>query len=343
MARITMADAHGLVAAALQAAGANAAMAQATAQALVLAEAQGLASHGLSRVSQYSAHLRNGRVNGAATPTLIKSKGAAAVVDAQEGLAFAACAFAVNEAVARAREFGISVVGVTNSHHCGAVIDHLRAAAEAGMVGLGFANSPSAMPAAGGKHPIFGTNPIAAIFPRRGDALPLMIDLSLSEVARGKLMVAAKDGKAIPAGWALDAQGNSTTDPKAGLEGSMLPFGTGAPAGPGAASSPKGAMLALVVELLVTALIGANFGFEASSFFVDEGNRPRIGQTFIVIDPDALAGREGFLDRVEVLVREMLVDDGVRLPGARREALLAKAKTEGLVIGDALLGSLRNA
>ena len=333
MARISMDDARGLVAVALQAAGANAAMAQATARALVLAEAQGLASHGLSRVAQYAAHLRNGRVNGAATPTVIKSKGAAALVDAQEGLAFAACELAVREAVARARKFGISVVGVTHSHHCGVVIDHLRVAAEAGMVGLGFANSPAAMPAAGGKHPIFGTNPIAAIFPRRGDALPLMIDLSLSEVARGKLMVAAKEGKAIPIGWALDAQGNPTTDPKAGLEGSMLPIG--------ATSSPKGAMLALVVELLVTALIGANFGFEASSFFVDAGNRPRIGQTFIVIDPDALAGREGFLDRVEVLVREMLVDDGVRLPGARREALLRAAQANGIDVPDAVLQSLQ--
>ena len=333
MARITMEDARGLVAAALQAAGANTAMAQATARALVLAEAQGLASHGLSRVAQYSGHLKNGRVNGSAVPTVVKSKGAAAVVDAQEGLAFAACELAVKEAVARAREFGISVVGVTNSHHCGVVVDHLRVAAQAGMVGLGFANSPAAMPAAGGKHPIFGTNPIAAIFPRRGDAVPLMIDLSLSEVARGKLMVAAKDGKAIPIGWALDAQGNPTTDPKAGLEGSMLPIG--------AASSPKGAMLALVVELLVTALIGANFGFEASSFFVEAGNRPRIGQTFIVIDPDALAGREGFLDRVEVLVREMLVDDGVRLPGARREALLVNARTDGLDVGDVLLKALQ--
>ena len=333
MARISMQDAHARVAAALQAAGANEAMAQATARALVLAEAQGLASHGLGRVTQYAGHLRNGRVNGVATPTVIKSKGAAAVVDAQEGLAFAACELAVREAVARAREFGISVVGVTHSHHGGVVVDHLRVAAEAGMVGLGFANSPAAMPAAGGRHPIFGTNPIAAIFPRRGDALPLMIDLSLSEVARGKLMVAAKEGKAIPAGWALDAQGNPTTDPRAGLEGSMLPIGS--------VSSPKGAMLALVVELLVTALIGANFGFEASSFFEDAGNRPRIGQTFIVIDPDALAGREGFLDRVEVLVREMLVDDGVRLPGARREALLRQAQANGIDVPDAVLQSLR--
>jgi (2R)-3-sulfolactate dehydrogenase (NADP+) len=264
----------------------------------------------------------------------VGGRGAAALVDAREGLAFRACELAVAEAIRRAREFGISIAGVTNSHHCGVVVDHLRPVAEAGLVGLGFANSPAAMPAAGGRHPIFGTNPVAAIFPRRG-AAPLMIDLSLSEVARGKLMVAAKEGRAIPAGWALDASGAPTTDPKAGLEGSMLPIG--------AVSSPKGAMLALVVELLVTALIGANFGFEASSFFVDAGNRPRIGQTFVVIDPGALAGREAFLDRIEVLVREMLVDDGVRLPGERREALRRRAETEGLEVGDALLKSLRAA
>ena len=342
MAQISLLDARTLVTAALRSAGANAAMAEATARALVLAEAQGLASHGLSRVAQYSAQLRNGRVNRDASPVVVNGRGGAAVVDAQEGLAFAACELAVAEAIRRAGEFGVSFVGVTRSHHAGVIVDHLRAVAEAGMVGLGFANSPAAMPAAGGKHPIFGTNPIAAVFPRRPDAAapagtrdPLLIDLSLSEVARGKLMVAAKEGKPIPLGWALDAQGQPTTDPKAGMEGSMLPIG--------AISSPKGSMLALVVELLVTALIGANFGFEASSFFVDEGNRPRIGQAFIVIDPGALAGREAFLDRLEVLLQEMLVDDGVRLPGARREALRRRAEHNGIQVADALLATLRSA
>ena len=186
------------------------------------------------------------------------------------------------------------------------------------------------MPAAGGRHPIFGTNPVAAVFPRRG-ADPLMIDLSLSEVARGKLMVAAREGRAIPEGWALDAAGNPTTDPKAGMAGSMLPIG--------AVSSPKGAMLALVVELLVTALVGSQFGYEASSFFVDEGNRPRIGQAFIVIDPGALAGSDSYLDRVEVLIAEMLKDDGVRLPGARREALRQRAAADGLEVPESLIAS----
>lgn len=329
---LSLQEARQVVTETLRAAGANEAMATATARALVLAEAQGLGSHGLGRVAQYATHLRNGRVNGDAMPTLRREKGAAVLIDAHEGLAFAACEMAVAEAIARARDFGIAIAGVTDSHHCGVVVDHLRAVADAGMVGLGFANSPAAMPAAGGRHPIFGTNPVAAVFPRRG-ALPLMIDLSLSEVARGKVMVAAKQGRPIPPGWAVDRDGQPTTDAQAALEGSMLPIG--------AASSPKGAMLALVVELLVTALIGAQFGFEASSFFEDAGNRPRIGQTFIVIDPGALAGSASYLDRVEVLVTEMLRDDGVRLPGARREDLRRRAEAEGIEVPEALLAQWR--
>ena len=319
------------VAAALQAAGASPAMARSTAKALVMAEAQGIGSHGLSRVAQYSTHLRNGRVAGAAVPVVRSRHGAAVVVDAAEGLAFPACDLAIEEAIAVARSHGLAFVGVVRSHHCGVVVDHLRAVAAAGMVGLGFANSPAAMPAAGGKHPIFGTNPVAAVFPRR-DADPLMIDLSLSEVARGKVMVAAKKGEPIPLGWAVDVNGQPTTDAQAALAGSMLPIG--------AATSTKGAMLALVVELLVTALIGANFGFEASSFFVDEGNRPGIGQAFLVIDPGALAGREHFLDRLELLVREMQQDQGVRLPGARRETLRRQAQQDGIEVAETTWAAL---
>lgn len=322
------------VAAALQAAGATVPMAQATARALVLAEAQGLGSHGLSRVGQYATHLRNGRVNGAAVTRVLQRKGGALVIDAEEGLAFPACTLAVQEAMAAAREHGIAIAGVVRSHHCGVVVDHLRPVAAAGLVGLGFANSPAAMPAAGGRHAVFGTNPVAAVFPRSGTD-PLMIDLSLSEVARGKVMVAAKEGQPIPVGWALDADGQPTTDAQAALAGSMLAIG--------AASSSKGAMLALVVELLVTALIGAHFGFEASSFFVDEGNRPGIGQAFIVIDPGALAGSSHYLARVEVLVAEMLRDEGVRLPGARREALRRRAEEQGLDVPDTLLATWTSA
>jgi len=251
---------------ALTRAGANAEMAAATARALVYAEARGLASHGVSRVPQYAAHLANGRADGSAQPAIVRAKGGAVLIDGQCGLAFPACARAIAEAIARAREFGVAFAAVTNSHHFGAAAYHLEPVGAAHMVGLALTNSPAAMAAPGGRLPLFGTNPIAAIFPRRAPPA-LVVDLSLSEVARGKLMVAAKEGKAIPLGWALDRHGHPTTDPKAGLEGTMLPMG-----------GAKGAMLALVVELMVTTLSGAAFGFEASSFFVDEGNRPRIGR-----------------------------------------------------------------
>ncbi len=332
MANLSLQEAQDLVVKALRLAGAGETMALSTARALVRADAQGLASHGLSRVPQYASHLRNGRADGKAQAAVIKEKAAALLVDARQGLAFPACDLAIAKGIEVAGKLGVCFVGVTNSHHCGVVVDHLRVAAQAGLVGLGFSNSPAAMPAAGGRHPVFGTNPVAAVFPRRGQE-PLLIDLSLSEVARGKLMVAAKEGQPIPLGWALDANGQPTTDPKAGMSGSMLPLG--------AVSSPKGSMLALVVELLVTALIGAHFGFEASTFFEDEGNQPRIGQAFILIDPGALAGSGAYFDRLEVLITEMLTDPDVRLPGARRIDLERRAQTAGITIPDPLNNQLR--
>jgi (2R)-3-sulfolactate dehydrogenase (NADP+) len=304
-------------------------MAESTARALVAADAQGLASHGVARVPQYAAHLRLGRVDGGATATVTAAKGGAVLVDAADGLAFPACALAVAEAIARARSHGVAFAGVTNSHHFGLASYHLGPVAEARMVGLAFGNSPSAMPAWGGKRALFGTNPIAAVFPRRGHP-PIVVDLSLSEVARGKLMVAAREGKPIPPGWALDKAGDPTTDPKQGLEGMMLPAG-----------GVKGAMLALVVELLCCALTGAHLGFEADSFFADAGNRPRIGQAFIVVDPGALAGDAVYGERVETLVRAMLRDAGVRLPGYRRNDLADKAAAEGIELPGTLLAELR--
>lgn len=327
MAHLSLEAATHLATQALRSAGASEAMALSTAKALIRADAQGIPSHGLSRIPQYAAHLRNGRADGEAVPIVKRHKGAAVLIDAGQGLAFPACDLAISTAIATAKEMGVCFVGITNSHHCGVLVDHLRAVAEAGMVGLGFANSPAAMPAAGGKHPVFGTNPVAAVFPRK-NADPLMIDLSLSEAARGKVMLAAKEKQPIPPGWALDAQGRPTTDAQAALDGSMLPIG--------AVSSPKGAMLALVVELLVTAVTGAQFGFEASSFFTDEGNQPRIGQAFIVVDPGALAGTDAYFERMEILISEMLRDDGVRLAGARRIALEVKAQQTGVTIPDTL-------
>jgi (2R)-3-sulfolactate dehydrogenase (NADP+) len=315
---------HDLARRALMGAGADVDMADATAAALVYADARGLAAHGVARVPQYAAHLQNGRADGHARPRVVVAKGGATLIDAGSGLAYAACALAVAEAIRRAVALGVAFSAVTNSHHFGVAGYHLEAVAASGLVGLAFGNSPAAMPAAGGKRPIFGTNPVAAIFPRPR-AAPVLIDLSLSATARGKLMLAANEGQPIPLGWALDKEGKPTTDPRAGLEGSMLGLG-----------GAKGALLALVVELLVTTLSGAAMGFEATSFFVDAGNRPRLGQAFLVIDPAALAGRAVYDERVEALLAVMTAEPEVRLPGARRQALALQAAREGVAIPAAL-------
>jgi (2R)-3-sulfolactate dehydrogenase (NADP+) len=314
---------------ALERSGATPAMASATAAALVAAELDGIPSHGASRIPQYCGHVKNGRATGSAVPRVVRERGGACLVDAGGGLAFEACALAVREAIARARANGVAFASVANSNHFGVAAYHAEPIAAAGLVGLAFGNSPAAMPMWGGKRALFGTNPIAAAFPRRG-APPMVIDLSLSEVARGKLMVAAREGKAIPLGWALDKDGNPTTDPKAGLEGMMVPAG-----------GAKGAMLALAVELLVCGLSGSAFGFESDSFFVEAGRPTRIGQAFLAIDPDALAGREVFLERVETLVSAMLADSGVRLPGDRRRANRDRIARDGIELAPDLAAKIR--
>ncbi|MFM2148198.1 MAG: hypothetical protein RLZZ187_504 [Pseudomonadota bacterium] len=337
MPRLSLDDARSLACAALERAGANPRMAAATATALVAAEAEGQSGHGLSRVAQYAAFLRNGRADGAAEPAIIAERGGAVLVDARHGLAYPALNLAVEEVAARAVAHGIAFAGITNSHHSGAMGLPVAALARRGLVALAFTNSPAAMPVPGGRRALMGTNPVAAAFPRRptppgkpggdpGVADPLVIDMALSEVARGKIMVAAKEGRPIPEGWALDAEGQPTTDARAALSGAMLAMG-----------GTKGALLALVVELLCVALTGAAFGFEADSFFEEDGNRPRLGQAILVVDPGALAGQGVYLDRIEALLDAMQADPDVRLPGSRRAGLAARATAEGIEVPAALL------
>jgi (2R)-3-sulfolactate dehydrogenase (NADP+) len=323
MPQLSLAELDRLVARALQNAGASPAMAQATAAALVAAEAEGLSGHGLSRVALYCQHLKEGRASGDAQPKLVREKGATCLIDAGGGLAFEAAAMAAREAIARARAHGVAFVGVRNSHHFGAAAYHLVPVANAGLVGMAFTNSPAAINAWGGKRAFFGTNPIAAVFPRR-DTAPIVIDLSLTEVVRGKIMLHAKEGKPIPLGWALDRNGQPTTDPQAALTGSLAAIG-----------GVKGTMLALMVELLCVALTGAAFSFENDSYF-EPGGKPDIGHAVIAIDPATLAGMDTYYAKLETLVDAMLRDEGVRLPGARRELAAAKARAAGIELSDAL-------
>jgi len=317
-----------LAARALRKAGASPASARVTADALVTADMEGLATHGVSRVALYVQHLKEGRANGKARPVVAKRKGATALIDAAGGLAFPAAGLATREAIKRAKRYGVAFVGVTNSHHFGAAAYHLAALADAGLAGIALTNSPAAINAWGGRKAFYGTNPIAAIFPRR-DLAPIVIDLSLTEVVRGKIMLYAKEGKPIPLGWAVDRDGNPTTDAQAALTGSLAAIG-----------GLKGTMLAMMVELLCVAVTGAAFSYENDTYF-EPGNAPRIGHAFIAIDPDALAGAESYYARVEEMIAHLLVDEGVRLPGARRQQMTASAREQGVTVSEGVLAELQ--
>ena len=311
---------------ALEKAGANPVMAEAAARHLLRAEEHGLPTHGMSRVPFYCGFLKNGRADGAARPKMISDRAAVCLIDNRDGLPYESAAWAIEEVIQRARRNGIAFAGITNSAHVGVLGIHLLPVAAAGMVGVAFTNSPAAIPAWGGKTALFGTDPVAFAFPREsGD--PLVIDLALTTVVRGKIMMAMQKGEKIPEGWALDRNGKPTTDPKEAIErGSLFPIG-----------GAKGAMLALSFELICAALTGSSIGPEADSFFSDQGNKPRIGHAFLAIDPGALAGRERYLERVETVVTAMLKDEGVRLPGARRFASERRLRAEGIEIADDLM------
>lgn len=329
--RLSFEAAEALAAAALRAAGAGAEAARHTARALARADLDGIASHGLSRVPAYAAQLRAGKVKGDAVPAVARPAHAAVAIDAADGLAYPAIAAAVAWTASLLPQNGVVAAGVRNSHHAGALglfVEDL--AREAGAFAIAFTNSPAGIAPAGSGTPLFGTNPIAFACPMAGRD-PLVIDLSLSVVARGKIMVAAQKGEPIPEGWATDAAGKPTTDAKAALAGAMLPIG-----------GAKGAALVLMVELLTAALTASHAGFEASSFFDDKGGPPRIGQLFLAIRPGAVgADADAVAARVAAITGRMLAEPGVRLPGDRRLAVRARQRAEGIPYPSALLAELR--
>jgi len=190
-----------------------------------------------------------------------------------------------------------------------------------------FANTPPAMAFWGATTPALGTNPIAFAAPRQS-AAPLVIDMALSQVARGKVVAASASGRPIPEGWALDAEGRPTTDADAALAGSLLPMG-----------GAKGAALALMVEVFAAALTGARFGFEATSFFEAQGEPPGVGQLLLALDPGPLSGGR-YAERVGMLTDMLETSDGARLPGASRLARRRQAAGEGLSVDPLLHADL---
>lgn len=326
MAVLSLRDAEDLVVRALARARTNEGNAMSVARALVAAEADGLKGHGLTRVPSYAAQAKVGKVDGLARPTFARPRPGLIAIDAANGFAFPALELATAKLPEIARGQGIATAAISRSHHCGAAGHTVERLAEAGLVGLMFANTPSAIAPWGGSKPVFGTNPVAFACPLEGRA-PIVIDLSLSKFARGNIITAKQRGEKIPEGWALDESGEPTTDPDAALRGTMVPAG-----------EAKGTALALMVELLAAGLTGANFAAEASSYLDAKGPPPGTGQLLIAFDPSAFGSNA--VSRFALLASSIEAQEGARLPGARRLAARKKAAAEGLNVADALLAEI---
>jgi (2R)-3-sulfolactate dehydrogenase (NADP+) len=311
---MSLAAAQSRAAGVLVASGASEMVAASVAQALVQAQADGMGGHGLIRLATYAAQVRAGKVDGQARPVVSLALPGAIRVDAANGFAYPALDLAVERLGDAARSQGIAFAGVFRSGHCGAMGLFVERLARSGLVAMMVANAPAAMAPWGGKRAMFGTNPIACAFPFRDD--PVLIDLSLSKVARGHVVAAKQKGTPIPADWALDAQGNPTTDPEAALAGTML-----------AAGEAKGASLALMVEALAAGMTGAHFAFNATSFLDDKGGPPGTGQMIIAMHPEAVGGGVAHMAELFAAIE---VEPGARLPGARRFATRRNAARDGI-------------
>lgn len=321
--RLTLAEAEDLCVRALLASKVSEENARPTAKALAAAEADGQNGHGLSRIPSYSAQALSGKVDGFAVPSMDRPGTALIRVDAKFGFAYPAIELACETLPEIASVTGVASACIYNSHHLGQAGAHAERLANAGCVALVFSNSPKAINFWGGREPMMGTNPIAFAAPRV-DTAPLVIDLALSKVARGKILAARNAGEKIPESWALDADGNPTDDPAAAMRGSMLPIG-----------DAKGAALVLMVELLAAALTGGNFGYEASSFFEAKGDAPGIGHTIVAFDPMMASGKK-FNERLENIIAAMEQTDGARLPGTSRLQHRHQAARDGMQIAATL-------
>jgi len=324
---ISASQARRLIAGALERSRTSAQNAIAVADALVAAELVGQAGHGLRRVAAYAGQAQSGKVDGFAVPIVTATRPAGLAVDAANGFAYPALNSVFEPLASAAHTHGIAIAGIRRSHHCGVAGVIVERYAHAGLVALLFANTPAAMAPWGGKEAIFGTNPIAFAAPM-ADGDPVVVDVSLSKVARGKIMAASQKQQPIPENWAFDAEGRPTTDPDAALGGTMAPLG-----------EAKGLGLALMVEVLAAGLTGANYAREASSFFDASGEPPGVGQTIIAIDPEVF-GPVSAMQRIGELSAMIEVMPGARLPGRRRQKLRHKGETEGIVTDMALVAQI---
>lgn len=324
-----------LTEAAFRGLGIRARDAQDTARILVLGDLFGHATHGVSRVESYGERLEIGGINRAPLIRVHDAAPAIALVDGDNGLGPVVGMRALEEAKARARHLGVGVALARASNHFGAIGPYCWLAAQEGFASIIGSNSTATIAPTGGSQARLGNSPIGFGIPG-GDGAPIILDMALSVVARAKIRAALARGEAIPETWATDRAGNPTTDPKAALEGFLLPIG-----------GYKGYGLALIVDLLAGLLSGASYLTRVSSWTDEPGKAQDLGHFFILIDASRLGTREWLQERMadfaRILHETPAADPArpVRLPGESELASLERQRRDGLSIDPKALQLLR--
>jgi len=301
---------------------------------LVQTNLWGIDSHGVLRVAKYLDRLQSGGMN--ATPNIqtIRSDASLEVLDADNGSGYIAARAAMKRAIEIARSANIAAVGIINSNHCGATSLYARMALEQDMIGVAMSNVAPNMVMTGGSKPITGNNPIAVAIPTFGE-FPFVLDISMSAVAGGKLLVAAKNGDEIPLGWATDKDGRPTTDPKAGFDGFLMPLG-----------GHKGFGLSLLVDILCGLITGGSFQNDLKSMYRYPKDPSNTAHLMIVINPLALMSKEQLGDRMQAftatLKKSPMWDpqDEMLLPGELEYRKERERRETGIPLSAPLLAEL---
>jgi delta1-piperideine-2-carboxylate reductase len=318
---LTLDEVRALARRCLLANGCDEANADAVAATITAAEGDGSHSHGLFRLPGYVASLRSGKVNGKASPSATTVSPGVVRVDGDGGYAPLAHQHSRPLLVERARAQGIAALALVRIHHFSALWVEVEALAREGLAAFACtAYTPSVAPA-GASKPFFGTNPIAFAWPRGDGRPPMVFDQATAAMARGEVMIAARDGKTLAPGVGLGPDGQPTTDPNEVLKGVLLPFG-----------GYKGSAIAMMVELLCAGLIGEGFSFEAAQYDSKDGGPPRGGEFILAMDPARFGDPDGWHAHAESFLNGLSALDGARLPGDRRYANRARTPDEGVRI-----------
>jgi len=273
---------------------------------IMKAERDGSLSHGLFRLPAYVSGLKSGKINGKARPEVKKISPSVIKVLGNNCLAPMVLNKGLPELIKTAKENGVAVLAINNSHHMAAMWPETEAVAEEGLVAFACTSYKPAVAPAGATKPLFGTNPISFAWPRPGKT-PVVFDMATASMAMGEVQVAKREGHKVPLGTGLTKEGKETTDPGEIADGGvLLPFG-----------GYKGSGIAMMVELLAGALVGDNFSFETAGKDNNDGGPPSGGEFILAISPDKISG-SGWDKHADEFFKKMSSMEGVRLPGERR-------------------------